>query len=258
MDKVAKESIAQSLEIEQELLPFIPALLDDLWALGSMPELIIKMLKNVKLDKTLNTGLDLGCGKGAVCINLAKEFDLSMTGVDAFNPFLEDARQKALEYGVAELCHFQQADIREYVQQTHNFDLVIYASLGLVLGGFSDIVGTLREQIRPGGYMIIDDGYLKGNQVLDRSGYEHYRSHKETIILLQHYGDLLIKEVSTKQETLDINTQYLELIKKRAEKMIREDSKLKEPLESYIRNQEQECTVLDKYINSAIWMLQKK
>jgi len=258
MSKATTESVAQSLEIEQELLPFIPALLSDMWALGSSPKLMIKMLKKMKLAKKLNTGLDLGCGKGAVCVNLAKDLHMKMTGVDAFNPFLEDARIKAHEYGVAELCLFKQADMREYVKQAHDFDLVIYASLGWVLGGFSDIVASLHGQIRPGGYMIIDDGYLKGDKLLDRPGYEHYRSHKETITLLQQSGETILKEVSTEQETLDINMQYLELIKKRAIIMIKNDPQLEEPLEAYIQNQEQECIFLDKYINGAIWLMQKK
>lgn len=258
MEPSTQESVAKSLEFETDLLEYIPKLLVDLWSLGSSPELIVKLLKEEKLDNRISRGLDLGCGKGAVSITLAKELGFHMTGVDAYKPFLEIAVKKAQEFGVTALCRFQQMDMRKYVNQTNQFDLVIYASIGWVLGDLSHMMKSLRTHLNPGGYIIIDDGYLKGNQPLKRMGYEHYRSHDETIALLQSSGDKLLREISTERETSDINTQYLECIKKRAKMMIKDDPQLKEPLEVYLRHQEQECAVLDENINGALWLLQKK
>lgn len=252
------KSIAESLEMDSGLLPFVPDLLKDLWAMGCSPELVMPVLTKREVVGLKTNGLDLGCGKGAMCVTLAKELNIQMTGVDAFEPFLEIARKKASEHQVHHLCNFNHADIRQYVKEDRHFDFVTYAALGSVLGNFQDIVAALRSMVKQDCIMFIDDGYLKSGQSLDRSGYNHYTNHQETLARLKAHGDLLVDEISTDEASLEINNQYLDLITKRAKSLISEDPKLKEPLEAYIKNQEEECVVLEECIHGALWVLQKK
>lgn len=254
-----EESISQSLEAQKEILPYIPDLVADLWALGSSPDRIAELLKPLPLSKEETKVIDLGCGKGAVSITVAHQLGFRVLGIDGYKPFLEDAERKATEFDVSELCHFEFGDMREFIKVSRDFDVVIYASIGNVLGTFNECVGKLRQTIRPEGYIIIDDGFLKGSTLVERTGYEHYRPHDETLRQLTSYGDTLIYEVVLPDEEIKaINDHYLEVIKKRADILNKRHPELKECIHEYIKNQEVECQILDNCVAGAIWLLQRR
>jgi hypothetical protein len=134
---------------------------------------------------------------------------------------------------------------------------VTYASLGGLLGNYAQIVHLIRQTLRPGGYMIIDDGYLSGKTKIDRKGYEHYVPYEQTIQELTSCGDVIQDELAADRESKAINDQFLKFLKKRAEQIIAKRPELQGKLQSYIKNQEAECEVLDRYISAAIWLIQK-
>jgi ubiquinone/menaquinone biosynthesis C-methylase UbiE len=259
MDKTRKDlnrSIADSLETEESLLPLMPELLQDLWAMGCSPELVVRLLKPLNLKNV--RVLDLACGKGALAITLAREFGFEAVGIDANGVFLKEAEQKAHQFNVSHLCTFKAGDIREAVHKEKNYDLVTYASLGGLLGNYSQIVHLIRQTLRPGGYMLIDDGYLSRRTKIDRKGYEHYVPYEQTIQELTSCGDVIQDELAADRESKAINDQFLEFLKKRAEQIIAKKPRLQGKLRSYIKNQETECEVLERSISAAIWLIKKQ
>ncbi|MCD4730256.1 MAG: class I SAM-dependent methyltransferase [Bacteroidales bacterium] len=235
----------------------MPWLLQDMWAMGCSLESIITAAGSVGLHHKSKV-LDLGRGKGAVCVQLAGKFGCNVLGIDATEPFLKDAQTKASEHKVSSLCDFVQEDILEYVKTNHNFDLVILASLGGIFGSFKNTVATLRSQVIQGGYMIVDDGYLQTRDSLNRKGYGHYRNHKNTISELTSYGDKLIMEINTTDISRQINDEYMHVIEKRGKELVTKHPEIKEEIEAYILLQHEECEVIDKEIEGALWLLQKK
>jgi ubiquinone/menaquinone biosynthesis C-methylase UbiE len=259
MNVILDRSLSESLETTPEFLPYLPDLLQDLWELGSSPEKIIKLIEPLKLDAANTNVLDLGCGKGAVSILLAKKFGFKAVGVDGCQPFLDEAWQKAREHGVESNCHFLHADIRYHVQKARDFDIVIYASLGGVLGNISEYMEKLRNTVRPGGFIVIDDGFLKGLKPVNRKGYEHYRSHQETLKELTSHGDSLLGEIVLAEgENSEIDQGYLKAIKRRSIDLIERNPDLKDEVEAYIKNQEIECEVIEQNLRGAVWLIQKK
>jgi len=258
MSPNTEESVSNSLEVEQHLLPHIPYLLQDLWALGSSVDQIIEIVGSLNLSPADAKLLDLGCGKGALSIQLAAKYGFTVVGIDAMTPFLEDAWDKAKEYQVSHLCRFEEQDILKFVSVEHDFDLVILASLGGVLGSLESTIAKLRTQVRPSGYIIIDDGYLKNQNSLNRKGYEHCRDHENTIRELTTLNDILVNEINTSAVSKKINEEYLEVISKRCSELILQHPELEEDLNTYIRLQVEECSVLNDEIEGAIWVLQKK
>ena len=116
----------------------------------------------------------------------------------------------------------------------------------------------MKEAIKPGGYIIIDDCYLKGKKKLNREGNEYCVPHTEAIKLLTSAGDKLIKEITlSEEENRKINYGYLHSIKRRASELIKKHPDFEELINEYLRNQEVECEVIDKYLAGVIGLLQK-
>ena len=130
------------------------------------------------------------------------------------------------------------------------------ASVAGVLGRLDRGVAGLRQTIRAGGYMVIDEGFFKGEKI-SRAGYGHILPHEETIARLTSQGDHLVEEILTETESRDINDLYLRTIKRNAGELVERKPDLRGPVEEYIRTQEDECDFLDKYFTGAIWVLQK-
>ncbi|MBN2367332.1 MAG: class I SAM-dependent methyltransferase, partial [Calditrichaeota bacterium] len=219
---------------------------------------ILEMTRTLHLDSGNTRVLDLGCGKGAVSVQLASNLGFQVTGIDIMPAFLEEARKKAREYKVGNLCIFREEDILEYVRESRDFDLVILASLGGIFGSLKNTVAQMRTQIRSGGYMVIDDGFLKNEKSLQRIGYEHYRTHQESIEELTRFGDHLIQEVNTTGVSLKINEEYLRKIKNRGSELKEIHPELAEDIEAYISRQQEDCRIIDEKLEGALWLLQKK
>jgi ubiquinone/menaquinone biosynthesis C-methylase UbiE len=250
--------MSESMEAHPDILPYLPELLRDMWALGSSPDKMIELIHPLKMPAQKTRVLDLGCGKGAVCIQLAKNFGFSVVGVDASEPFLSEAKIKAKEHSVDSLCQFIQADIRDYIKTAKDFDLVVMASLGGIFGGYADTVSVLRSVVKSGGYVLIDDGFLKGDEPLEKPGYTHYLPEKQALEALTSRKDRLIRQMTlTDAENSAIDREYIQLMKDRSIPLIKKHPELRRLIEEYIFNQEEECDFIEENLSGAIWLLQK-
>jgi len=127
-----EKKLASSLTAETtELLPFLPYLLQDLWMLGTDPELMASLIERHIRPLDGIRVLDLACGKGPVAVTVAKRLGVRVKGIDLMPEFIEVAAQKAEEAGAAALCDFSDGDINEAVAVERGYDCVI---LGAVSG----------------------------------------------------------------------------------------------------------------------------
>jgi len=255
---VSIREVAESLGTTPEFLLFIPELLADIWVLGSSPKQIIDLLHPLALPPESTRLLELGCGKGAVAITLAKEAGFRVFGIDRFLPFVREAKKQAKELGVANLCGFACSDMRDTILRATDFNVVVYAAVGDVLGSFDQCVRSLRQCVHPGGYIIIDDGFLAGNKMIERPGYGHYVPHEETLRQLTAHGDILLREIIVPVEDMrTYNRENTELIRKRAKKLAEVHPEAAESLSLYVRQQEMESEILETKVTEAIWLLQR-
>ena len=253
-----ERDLVQSLEAKKELLPYLPELLLDLWELGSFPSLYVDTLRPLSLDPDKTKVLDLGTGKGAVAVTLARELGFCVVGVDLFEPFLEEAKIQAQKKGVIHLCQFYCEDIFSTLKRAKNYDLVLFISIGGLLGNWKRTVGRLRKTVRPGGYILIDDGFYKEGHRINRVGYRHYASHEKTLESLTSFGDTLIKElIYPDSVTAKLNWGYTESIKRRARPIFKDNPEMAESLHWYIRNQEEENRIIETSITGACWLIQR-
>ncbi len=252
-----QQSVADSLEVDKKLLPYMSYLLQDLWALGSSVDQILDLFSTLPLSPGAARVLDLGCGKGAVSVQIAAKFGFHIVGVDALPEFLKDAHKKSSEYQVSDLCIFIEQDILTYVIDEHDFDAVILASLGGIFGSNRNTIKKLRTQVRPGGYIVIDDGYLKRREVLSRKGYGHYRNHEKTVEELTMFKDRLLTEISTTEVSIKINDEFLKAIENRSIELVAQYPELEKDINSYLDVQRKECDILNSELEGMIWVLKK-
>ena len=241
---------------KDNIFMYMPELLEDLWSLGASLDSIVEILKPLYMPTGNTNVLDLGCGKGAVSVTLAQKYNCIVLGVDNSKNFLRVAKKKARQHDVEDLCRFELIDIFDFLKKESKFDIVIFASLGGLLGNFRECIGRLRQMVYPNGYIVIDDGFSTGGSKIEEAGFEHFISHDDTIEQLTSYGDVLLEEINTEREKSKINLQYLETIKRRAKQIIQRKPDLSETITRHIISQEKACEVLDKHVTGAIWLLQ--
>ena len=252
-----KIQVAKGFDATPELIPFIPYLLQDLSELGSSPETIIEILDSLHLNKKTKV-LDLACGKGAVSIQIAQRLGFSCKGIDLFKPFIEIAREKALEAGIRHLCKFEVNDINNVIFKEKNYDVLILAAAESLLGEVDEAIGKLRNCVIDGGIIIYDGTFLNESSSLTNPDYSVIKKYAGTIKQLTSYGDEIIKEaIIPTEDTMAINNAYTDVIRKRADELLLKYPEKKKLFFSYIEKQEAECSIIENDLTGCIWCVKK-
>jgi SAM-dependent methyltransferase len=103
--------------------------------------------------------LDLGCGRGELALRIIERFQAQVTAVDRSSPMLDAARERAQWCGALASLRLVQVDIAEYRPEAASFDLAVMLGAGGIPGGFAGICARLAQWTRPGGYVLVGDGY---------------------------------------------------------------------------------------------------
>ena len=247
------EMIAYALEAHTALLPYLPELLADLEELGGNAGAIASVLDDLNLTKS-TTVVDLGCGKGAVAVEVAQGLNFKVFGIDLFEPFIESCKELAERQDVSELCHFVHGDILKLAGKIEPCDVAIFAALGDVLGPLDQTVSVIRQYAKPGGYMVISDGFIKNGGSLDFPGFEQYAEHPVMIARLTACGDTLVREIID----VDIfDKGEDEMIAARAKAIAARRPEIAVEILTYAEMQAAEYKYIDENFISAIWVLKR-
>jgi SAM-dependent methyltransferase len=103
--------------------------------------------------------LDLGCGRGELALRIIERFQAEVTAVDVSSPMLDAARERAQWCGALARLRLVKADIAEYRPEPASFDLTVMLGAGGIPGGFAGICARLAQWTRPGGHVLVGDGY---------------------------------------------------------------------------------------------------
>ena len=262
MKKEVEEKLAGSLTAETtDIIPFLPYLLQDFWELGSDPTAMAELLEKYIAVSTTTNVLDLACGKGAVSVAVAKKLRVKVKGYDIIPEFIDFAVQKAQEHGVADLCGFEVGDINEVVQAAKDYDVVILGGVGDVLGKPSETLSKLKQTVKTGGYILIDECYLKDGGKQEDVGYNNYEylTEKQWATLFTDSNLELVETVSAfevEPENMDSDSG-MTAITKRANELIEKHPEHKAMFEGYIRSQQSEYDDIDNHLEGVIWILKK-
>ena len=258
MSALPDAALAAFFQVDPTILHLVPELLADVWALGSDPEQIVRQLQAADLAPAVRV-LDLGCGKGAVSLAVAEAFAATVDGTDAFAPFVADAARRAEAVGLGQACRFRCEDLSTTAATARDYDAVLFISVGSVFGGPRETVAALRRTVRPGGLMVLDDGYrAPEDDVVTSSGYQHMLGRQETIVGMTAFGDRLVGErLIPREELAAQNRAILEVIEARADTLMRRFPQHAAALAAYVAKQRAECDVLDNRIQRVTWVIQR-
>jgi SAM-dependent methyltransferase len=247
--------IAAALDATPELVPYLAELLADLWELGSSPPLIASWLGELGLPRGSSV-LDLGCGKGAVSLTLARDLGFQVHGVDLFAPFIGEARARAAEWRLTSRCRFETGDLKEVIRTAEGYDVVVYASVG-ALGRLDRCVGALRGGVRSGGYLLIEDGYLTPGAA-PAAGSGNLADHEESLRRLTVHGDVLLREQALDPtEMRAIDERYIRSISARAEALAKARPVDADLVRSYVERQRRAAAAWERTSVSATWLVRK-
>ena len=252
-----EESVIRAMDgTDTDLVPYLPYILQDSWEIGTDAETIIGMITRTFPETNTLQVLDLGCGKGAISVQLAKALKCQCHGIDAIPAFIDEARSKALEHGVAQLCRFETGDIRQEIKRMPQYDVILLGAIGPVLGNYFQTLTALKDCLRPGGAIIIDDGYIE-----DHHDFSHPLVLKRSEMLnqIREAGMTLVEENLFEADKVAANNDPLmdSLILRCKELAIKHPTK-KELVLTYIKQQIEESRILEEEVVCSVMRFRKK
>lgn len=248
------QSVIESLDgnNQRQLFPYLPYILQDLWELGSDPKAVIRLIRENIPEHELRV-LDLGCGKGAVSVALAKELNCHVTGIDAMNEFIKEASEYARVLSVSDKCKFIKGDIRELISNYTGYDLIILGAIGSVFGNIYETLTIVKRSLNSGGYVILDDCYIDDeiitdyNRCLRKS--EFYRQIKEAGF------DIICEDIFPHEQIEETEEGLIKHIRQRIYELIDKEPDKKELFLGYLKSQEYETEILKNVVITGTWLL---
>ncbi|UBU09815.1 SAM-dependent methyltransferase [Nonomuraea gerenzanensis] len=103
--------------------------------------------------------LDLACGKGELLSRWAASYGVQGVGVDISQVFLDAARTRADELGVAGQVKFVEADAAAYEDTAKSYDVVSCIGATWIGGGLEGTLSLMRRWLRPNGIVLVGECY---------------------------------------------------------------------------------------------------
>lgn len=105
--------------------------------------------------------LDVGCGKGELLVRAAEMHGATGVGVDVNPEFLAEARRRASARAPGADLVFHEADAAHWPIEEGAFDLAACVGSSHACGGYREALRTLRRAVRPGGLILMGEGYWR-------------------------------------------------------------------------------------------------
>lgn len=252
-NNTVEQSVVMSMDgTDAELYPFLPYILQDFREIGTSPGVVVELIERFSTNYKDLRVLDLGCGKGAVSIELAKRLGCYCHGIDAVQGFIDEAINRARELEVERQCHFECDDIRNRVSGPGNYDIVVLGAIGPVLGDYEETLSSVSSCLREGGQVIVDDCYIADDSEFTDPVYE-----KRSIVMAQARSagaSLLDEVVAGRNEMATSDERELAMLKRRCLELVEKHPERAALFTDYLRSQEREYRVLETRVTCTTMM----
>ena len=248
--------IARAMDTFPEAVPYLADLCADFDALGSSVFSAMSMLDEG--GATPGVALDFGCGKGAHAVALA-ERGWRVRGVDLHEPFLAEARRRAVDAGVERRCEFEESDLIEEAARVpaKSLDLALLMSIGRPWGSLTGTIDALRRPVRPGGWILFDDAILaRGHS--PPPGCEGYAGLEATERELTAHGDTIAgRRLPGADSERAQHEQELDWLRRRGEALIARRPEVEAIVRRFLALQEDAYENLASSTPGVTWLLRR-
>ncbi|WLD93881.1 class I SAM-dependent methyltransferase [Alkalihalobacillus sp. AL-G] len=153
-------------------------------------EKLMNVIDKVQLDRG-QAILDVGAGKCDVLIQLVRKYGVIGTAVEIEEAYLNEAKGRTSDLIDSEQLSFIQEDAKQVIERyKESFDMAICLGATHALGDYRSTLEQLSETIKPGGYLLIGEGYWKRKP--DPDYLEALGAEEEE--LLTHYENIALAE----------------------------------------------------------------
>ena len=101
--------------------------------------------------------IDLGSGKGEMLCRYAKDHGITGTGVDIHEPFVAQARARAVELGVDDQVTFHVGDGADHLDEPDSYDVGMAIGTTWIGGGLLGTVDLLCRWTKPSGLLAMGE-----------------------------------------------------------------------------------------------------
>lgn len=149
--------VAASMGVPRTALPILSELFAEQRSLGATPRRVTNWLIGAGVGPRSRV-IDLGCGKGSVALSIARRSGAEVRGVDAFPPFIAEARRRAASLrpkpGRSAHAEFVLGDLwSERTPRSRRYDAVIM----LNIASTTEALPLIQRLLKPGGVCVLDD-----------------------------------------------------------------------------------------------------
>ena len=257
-DDELAQTMAASMDAPSELLPLLPALFEGIEELGARCDDVLGVLSELPTStwQSERSVLDLGCGKGAVAIGIARAHGARVLGVDGVEAFVDHAAQRARASGVHDRCRFERGDVRDAVARQRGHDLVSMLALGDLLGDDVETLDALRRCVVSGGHVLVDGAHVGADADADLR--QSYPTRAEAIEALQHFGDEVVAErVVDDADTAAHYRALTEALAARAETLAIDHPHLAAHLRRFASRQRDAVEELAGPVIGCLWLIRR-
>ena len=100
--------------------------------------------------------LDIGCGSGTNAVDLARMGAARITAIDIHEPYILEARAKAIASGVEKRIKVQRANMAKLPFSAGSFD-IIWSEGAAYIMGFDNALAYWKQFISPHGYLVVSE-----------------------------------------------------------------------------------------------------
>lgn len=198
--------------------------------------------------------IDLGCGKGAVLIYLAKRLKFLGLGIDIMPDFIESANHYALEKFLNQKINFKVGNILDYINSEDKYDIVIYGYDSEILGNVFKTLQKLEKLLQNSGYLILEIAFTSDlrnriaglpseKELLEQISKSNFK------VLDKIFWDINKTKAVNKKNNIFISNRVHELMLKYPDK--------KKIFQRYMDNQIEECKLIENDMICSTWILRK-
>ena len=289
--RIVTREVAASMAADAVLVPYFAELFAGLDALESMPlrvsNVIAKVAEKVVRgeDGAVARVLDLGGGKGAVAVELARRFGCAVEMVDACPAFVEHANALAQRRGLEKLVMARVGDIeveakklarqvsRQVDRQVSGGKGAYDAAIMLNVWNFERAAPALRRLVKPGGVYVMDDAVLSvrldvvrafdsevGDEVEEYAWeFADVPTRDDVAKLIAAQGDHVLAEVVVPRRALKVtHTKVLQVVTRNGNALARREPKLKKAIDALLTRQREAGDVLLGPLQPVVWVVQRR